>query len=174
MPHVQAPGLVLAAAYWLHMLATVVWIGGLSALSLIVLPAARKALEPPAFQSLMARMQTRLQGLGWFSLLVLGGTGMFQMSASPSYDGFLAITNPWARAILAKHLVIGLMVLASIYLTWGLLPAIQRMALLRAAGKNVDEAQAARLHKRESTLLALNLALSVLVLALTALARAAG
>jgi uncharacterized membrane protein len=166
------PGIMLAITYWLHMVATVVWIGGLATLSLIVLPAARGALEPAAYLNLVSRMQSRLQGLGWFSLVVLGVTGMFQMSSSPFYEGFLAINNGWARAILIKHLVIGLMVLTSAYVTWGLLPALQRTALRRAAGKEVDASQAARLQKRETLLLNLNLILSLLVLALTALARA--
>jgi uncharacterized membrane protein len=163
---------MLAITYWLHMVATVVWIGGLAALSLIVLPAARGALEPAAYSNLVGRMQARLQGLGWFSLAVLGVTGMFQMSSSPFYEGFLAINNGWARAILIKHLVVGLMVLTSAYVTWGLLPALRRTALLRAAGREVDAALAERLHTRETLLLNLNLVLSLLVLALTALARA--
>jgi hypothetical protein len=104
----------------------------------------------------------------------LVGTGMFQMSAHPSYSGFLAIENEWSIAILTKHFVIGLMVLTSAYLTWGLLPAIQRTALMRAAGAAVDPAQIQRLEQREAWLLQTNLLLSVVVLALTAWARTAG
>ncbi len=170
----SVPPLGITIAYWLHMLATVVWLGGLAAVSLFVLPAARKTLEPAAFGSLLTQIQARLQPVGWFSLAVLALTGMFQMSASPFYEGLLAIGNAWSVAILAKHLVIGLMVLASAYMTWGLLPALQRTVLLRAAGRKVDEDRAAALQRREVWLLRLNLALSVVVLALTALARAEG
>ena len=169
-----APPLALTVAYWLHMLATVGWVGSLAALSLIVLPAARRALEPPAFSALLARMQARLQPVAWFSLFLLAATGMFQMSSHPSYAGFLAIENTWSVAILSKHLVIGLMVLASAYLTWGLLPAIQRTALMRAAGAEIDPEQVSRLEHRETWLIWANLLLSVAVLALTAWARTAG
>lgn len=164
----------LALAYWLHMLATVVWIGGLAALSILFLPAAQKILESAAYSNLLTQVQSRLQQVGWFSLAILGVTGMFQMSAHPAYNGFLAIDSSWSAAILSKHLVIGLMILASAYSTWGLLPALRRAALLRAAGKAVDEAQAARLRKRETRLLWANVILSALVLALTAWARTAG
>jgi hypothetical protein len=75
---------------------------------------------------------------------------------------------------LAKHAAIIFMVAASSYMTWGLLPAIERAALLRAAGKQVDEAEQASLQRRELRLLHLNLVLSLLVLALTAWARVAG
>ena len=174
MNETAAPPLVLTIAYWLHMLATVVWLGGLAAVSFLVLPAARSTLDRSAYTELLTRMQTRLQSIGWFSLVVLTVTGMFQMSSSPSYSGFLAINNTWAVAILSKHLVIGLMVLASGYVTWWLLPALRRIALLRAAGRPVDDAQLDRLQRRESLLLRLTLALSVIVLLLTAWARAAG
>ncbi len=174
MPDTAAPPLVLTIAYWLHMLATVVWIGGLAALSLIVLPAARKTLNRAAYGALLAQLQVRFQQVGWFSLVLLAVTGMFQMSSSPSYEGLLAITNSWAAAILIKHLVIGLMVLVSAYVTWGLLPSLQRMALMRNAGREVVEAEAERLERREVALIRLNLLLSVVVLLLTAWARTSG
>jgi uncharacterized membrane protein len=173
MEPTAAPTIGITITYWLHMLATVTWIGGMAAVSLLVLPAARKVLEPASFAALLSRLQTRLQLVGWFSLAVLTVTGLFQMSASPFYEGFLAIRNPWAMAILFKHLVIGLMVLVSVYVTWGLLPALQRTLLLRAAGRPIDEAREASLQRREIWLLRLNLLLSVIVLALTALARTA-
>ncbi|MBE0696552.1 MAG: hypothetical protein IH586_06480, partial [Anaerolineaceae bacterium] len=97
------------------MIATVVWIGSLSALSLIVIPAARKSINGAAYSDLLARIQARIQPLGWFCMAVLVVTGLFQMSANSAYDGFLAITNNWAVAILIKHLVIGLLVLTSAY-----------------------------------------------------------
>jgi uncharacterized membrane protein len=164
----------LALAYWLHLLATVAWIGALVTLSVLVLPAAQQLLDGQTFSALIGRIRRRLQPLSWFSLLLLGATGMFQMSAHPAYEGFLAIHNSWAVAILTKHIMIGFMVLVNLYLTWGVLPAIQRTALLRATGKSVDGAQVERLMKKEASLLRLNLVLSVVVLALTAWARAAG
>lgn len=170
----DTPPFLLVTAYWLHMVATVAWIGGLAALALVVIPAARRALDPLQYSALLLQIQTRLQPVGWFSLAVLGVTGMFQMSAHPSYTGFLAISNPWAVAILVKHLAIGLLVVASAVMTWGVLPALRRAALLRAAGKPVDEAGFLRMVRSENRLLVVNLVLSLLVLALTAWARAAG
>lgn len=169
----DAPVWALAVAYWLHMLATVVWIGGLAALALIVLPAARRAMAGEVYAAFLAQVDRRLQNVGWFSLAVLGLTGLFQMSSSPFYEGFLAIDNTWSAAILAKHLVIGVMVVFSAYVTWGINPAMQRLALKRAAGREVNPAEGQRLQRREETLLRLNLLVSVIVLALTAVARSA-
>lgn len=164
--------MLLAVVYWLHMLATVVWIGGLAALSLLVIPAARSALDSAAYGALLLQIQRRLQQVGWFSLAVLGLTGMFQMSANPQYTGFLEVGSEWATAILTKHLVIGLMIAVSAYMTWGVLPGLQRNAFLRAAGKSTGP-DFKHLERREDWLLRINLLLSVIVLLLTAWARSA-
>jgi uncharacterized membrane protein len=153
------------------MLATVVWIGGLAALSLLVLPAANKSLDPQTYASLLQAIQRRLDPLGWLSLIVLVGTGMFQMSASPNYQGFLTFNNRWAIALLLKHVVFLVMVAVSAYLTWGILPRLQRAALRQAHG--IDASEPTQWRQQEIKLLRFNLFLGAIVLALTALARAA-
>jgi uncharacterized membrane protein len=163
------PTWALTIAFWLHMLATVVWIGGLAALSILVLPAARKALDAGAYAALLESIQRRLDPLGWLCLLLLLATGLVQMSANPHYQGFLAITNRWAVAILIKHIVFAGMTVVSAYLTWGLLPALRRNALLEARGQVAVGAE--RIRRQEILLLRINLILGILVLALTALAR---
>lgn len=165
------PGM-LTAIYWLHMLATVAWVGGQAALALLVLPAARKTLAGEVYSAFLGQINRRLKLVGWISLIILVGTGMFQMSASPSYQGFLSITNTWAVAIFSKHLVIGLMVVLSAYSTWGLSPALQRLALLRSKGKG-SEVEFEGLQKREEWLVRINLGIAVVVLLLTAWARSA-
>jgi uncharacterized membrane protein len=162
----------LAFAYWLHMLATVTWLGGLAALAILVIPNARRTLSPENYTLFLEKVQSRLQQVGWFSLVVLTGTGMFQMSAHPAYEGFLAIENSWSVAILAKHGVVVLMIAVSAYNTWGLTPALRRLALMRTASKELQPETTARLQKQEDFLLMLNGILSVVVLLLTAVARA--
>ncbi|GAP11459.1 copper resistance protein D [Bellilinea caldifistulae] len=162
----------LALAYWLHMLATVTWLGGLAALGILVIPNARRMLNASDYTLFLEKVQNRLQQIGWFSLVVLTGTGMFQMSAHPAYEGFLAIENSWSVAILAKHGVVALMVAVSAYNTWGLTPALRRLALMRAAGKELPSDKLMGLQKQEDRLLLLNGVLSVVVLLLTAVARA--
>lgn len=165
------PAWALSLIYWLHMLATVAWIGALSTLAILVLPAARQALEAEAYAALLQKVRRRLDSLGWLCLVLLAGTGLFQMSANPNYQGFLSVTNRWALAILLKHLLFLAMAVVSAYLTWGLLPNLQRLALRLAQGQEVPGSQ--RLWRQEATLIRLNLVLGVFVLALTAVARAA-
>ncbi len=165
----QPPDWALTVIYWLHMLATVVWIGGLAALALFVLPAARSSLEAGSYSRLLEGMQRRLDPLGWLCLAVLLFTGLFQMTASPNYSGFLAIESRWALAILLKHIVFAALAATSAYLTWGLLPRLRRLALQRLdqpAGGALQGFQ-----QQEVRLVRLNLILGIVILALTALAR---
>jgi uncharacterized membrane protein len=122
-----------------------------------------------AYAELLAALQKRLDPLGWFSVIVLLASGMFQVSSNPNYGGFLSIQGLWAGSILIKHILFGLMVLVSGYITWGLLPAMRRAALLQAHGKDTHDART--LQNREVFLLRFNLLLGVLVLLLTAVAR---
>ncbi len=131
----------LVIAYWLHILATVVWIGGLAALSIFVLPAARRTMPQKDYSTFLTAMNTRLQQVGWVCLSVLIFTGLFQMVSHPNYQGFLVIDSSWALAILIKHLAVALMLLLSIYVTWGLMPALQRIAFIQSLGKTTDAAE---------------------------------
>lgn len=158
-----------ALAYWTHMIATVVWIGGLAALALLVLPSAEKALSDEAKAALLEGIQRRFDPLAWFSLAVLVVTGLIQMSANPNYEGFLNFGNRWAVAILVKHLSIGAMVVVSAVITWGILPSLRRSAFRIARGGEAPEID--RLRKRNLALIRANLILAVLVLGFTAIAR---
>lgn len=167
----MTPYWALSIAYWLHMLATVVWVGGLTTVSLLVLPLAQRHLESRAYAAFLNDLQRRLDPIGWFSLAVLVASGLFQMSASPNYEGFLSISNRWAIAILVKHVVFIVMVSVSAYLTWGLLPQLRRSAIRLSQGQG-NTPLSEKLRRQNRRLLRLNLIFAILVLALTALARA--
>ena len=166
-----APGWVLLLSYWLHMIATVVWIGGLAALTLFVLPAAHKTLQSQHYSVFLDKIQTQLQSIGWFSLALLAVTGMFQLSSSPFYKGFLVIQNQWAWAILLKHLIIVIMVTISAYLSWGLSPNLARLTLMQTRGALKNNGLLERLQNRQLIFMRINLAAGLVILALTAWAR---
>lgn len=161
------PTWALTLAYWLHMAATVTWIGGLFFQSVVLAPALRPSLEAQAASELLRRLRERFRPIAWLSLAILIATGLTQMAGSPNYEGLITVTNRWSAAILAKHLAVGLMVLAASYQTWILQPRIERALLARKPSSQVE---AGRTYAR---LTALNVGLGILVLALTALARTA-
>lgn len=164
------PSWVMALIYWLHMLATVTWIGSIVAISVLFLPASAQALKLPDQLALIAALQKRLEPIAWFSMGLLVVTGLFQLSLSPHYDGFLALSTQWSMAILVKHSLAVIMVVVSAVQTWEVLPAIQRILLQKG---RADQASLVRLNQRERVLMRINLLLSALILLATAFARAA-
>jgi len=160
----------MALLYWLHMLATVIWIGSLAALNLLVLPTAKKTLDEDAQLRFITALQKRLEPLAWFCMGILLATGMFQMSANTHYNGFLDTSTQWSFSILIKHGLAVIMVVVSAVQTWEVIPNIQR-ALMKKGGANAEEV--AKLNRRETLLLRTNFVLSALILAATAFARAA-
>jgi len=164
------PTWALALIYWLHFIGTVVWVGSLASLSLLVLPAMKRTLNPDAQLVLIEAVQSRLEPIAWFSISLLILTGLFQMSVNPHYDGFLSTSTQWSLAILAKHLLGVVMVVVSAIQTWEVFPAIRRAILVSKKTKNLDELEALR--RREYRLLQINFIVSILILGATAVARA--
>lgn len=163
------PAWALAITYWLHLLATVAWIGAIVATSILFLPAASKALKPLDHLALIEAMQKRLEPIAWFCMSLLLLTGMFQMSVNPHYDGFVSVSTQWSVAILVKHVLGIFMVVASAIQTWEVIPSIRR-TLMKKDGANQE--QVIQLQKRETRLLRINFGLSILILLATAFARA--
>jgi uncharacterized membrane protein len=163
------PVWALALIFWLHMLATVAWIGSIISISILFLPAAQKVLKPADQLALIDAMQKRLEPIAWFSLMLLIATGLFQLSANPHYDGFLSTSGQWSISILVKHILVGIMVVVSAVQTWEVLPSIRR-TLLKKNKASPEELK--NLQQRETRLLQANFILSILILAATAFARA--
>ncbi|MCC6271298.1 MAG: CopD family protein [Microbacteriaceae bacterium] len=159
---------ILAILYWLHMLATVTWIGSLAAINLLVLPASTRTLKLVDQLSFIAAVQKRLEPLAWFCMGLLLVTGLFQLSTSPHYDGFLNTSTHWSLAILVKHGLAILMVVVSAIQTWEVLPAIHRTLMKK---EKAGEGDLENLQKKELLILRINLLLSALILAATAYAR---
>lgn len=163
------PTWAIALTFWLHLLATVAWIGSIIATSILFLPAASKTLKPVDHLALIDAMQKRLEPIAWFCMSLLLVTGLFQMSVNPHYDGFLSTSTQWSLAILTKHLLGIFMVVASAIQTWEVIPSIRRTLMNK---KNADEEKVLRLQRRETLLLRINFGISILILLATAVARA--
>jgi putative copper export protein len=163
------PTWVLALSYWVHLLATVVWLGGLALMALVAWPAVRNGL-------LAADQWIALRGrfTPWanLSLAVLWVTGFLQMTVDSNYDGFLVVDTLWAQAILIKHLAVLGMMGFGLYIQWRVHPALERTALLAGRRPEVAEAEREKLVQQENRLLRLNLVCAAAVLLCTAVATA--
>jgi uncharacterized membrane protein len=163
---------ILAISLFFHLLATVIWIGGLVILTVLVWPETRRLLaDQPAMYRFLTRLRQRFLPLSNFSLVVLVVTGLFQMTADPNYEGVLQFTNAWSQAILLKHIAVAGMVVCGVVLQFWVAPALER-ASLRAERAKDDRDEWTRLRRFEVRLTWINVTLGVLVLAFTAWATA--
>ena len=160
--------LVLATSYFFHLLATVVWLGGLAILTILVQPAAKRTLsDHPALYDFLNRLRKRCVPMANFSLAVLIAAGMVQMAGDENYLGVLDFSNSWSVAMLLKHMAVAGMAICSLAIQYGVAPALERTSLLIARGKTgtVDRE---RLQRREMQLTWVNNGLGMLVLLFTA------
>ena len=164
------PTWALALTFWLHLFATVTWVGSLAGVSLLVLPAMKRSLDAETQLIFIEALQKRLEPIAWFSMSLLLVTGLFQMSVNPHYDGFLSTSTQWSLAILIKHILGIVMVVVSAVQTWEVIPAIRRAIVRSRKNQNVEEIDSLR--RKEVLLLRMNFGLSLLILLATAFARA--
>lgn len=167
------PDWALILAYWFHMAATVIWIGGLFFQNVILSPSNTRRLQDDANSEWLERRWLRFQPLIWLSLAVLTGSGLMQMVVNPHYGGVLSLVNRWSLAIFIKHGLVIVMALLTGYQSWFTQPALERLRLKHARGLNQASQDETSLLRRRTTLSRINLTLGILVLALTAIARTA-
>lgn len=160
---------ILALSYWIHLLATVVWLGGLALLALVALPALRQgSLATNQWAALQRRFTPWVNA----SLALLLVTGFVQMTNDEHYEGFLQLNSLWSQAILVKHIAVAAMIALGAYVQWRVHPAIERLALLAEKRPQMAEAEQEQLMRQERRLLWLNLGCAVAVLFFTAVATA--
>src|SRR6478736_1503229 len=124
---------LLAFSFFLHLVATIVWLGGLLFMIVIVWPETRALIarqdQSGALLDLLDRLRKRFYPLANLSLIVLIVTGLFQMDRNPHYDGLLQLTNDWTRAILLKHVAVLGMLVVGVLAQWVVIPALDRASL---------------------------------------------
>ena len=94
----------LVIARLLHVLAVVVWIGGVAMVTLIVLPAARSAGEPSLFE----RVEQRFAAQTRWTLLVAGMSGLYLVERLGLWPRFAEARFWWMHAMVGLWLVYAL------------------------------------------------------------------
>lgn len=169
MDEFEIPFWALTFSYWLHLLATVTWLGGLTLMTLIAWPAVRgQVLTAEQWIALRRRFAPWAN----ISLVVLWITGFIQMTTDSNYEGFLVLRSLWAQAILIKHLAVIAMMGFALYIQWRVHPALERLNLLAEKKPELAQSEKAALLHQEARLLRLNLICAAAVLFFTAIATA--
>lgn len=120
-------GLVVASVIdWLHLLATVAWIGGVFINNLVLSPSARESLEPPVMGHFMSSYMKRFRVLAYVSMGVLVLTGVIMMLFSPNYAGGFDLSSLWALFLLLKHILVVVLIIIGVYILEVLNPKMER------------------------------------------------
>lgn len=154
------PITLLAIANFLHLLATVTWIGGMVVARLIIVPALAK-FPDDARRDAMAAIGQRASSYTYGAIVVFFITGLTMLSQNPNFAGFLVLSNTWTIVILIKHVVIALLVISTAYVN---------ETVNRKLRETRGTADYARWSERRKDMSDANFLLALIVLGLTAIA----
>ncbi|MFW9965294.1 MAG: hypothetical protein ACFFCX_17100 [Candidatus Sifarchaeia archaeon] len=151
--------ILLGILNWLHLVATVVWFGGLTTNVLTLMPTLRATLEPPMVGGFMNTYMKKFRPIVYVSILVLVITGVIiTLILNPSY---LGLTSEWAIVLLVKHILVAFAIIATIY---GFEILAPKVAALAAKGPSPELAQ---LQKIQLNAAKIGVIIAMLVLLLT-------
>ncbi|MGQ9632179.1 MAG: CopD family protein [bacterium] len=159
---------------WLHLLATVIWIGGMAFYVLVLIPSLA-AIDPPQRGRLLGVLIKRYAPIAWGSVILLIVTGVLITVNRAALDA-LSRTAPYRIVLAIKHVIVLAMVAIGAITSFVIGPK------LMAPPPKPEEASSGpppagpppevmKLQRRSATLGNINLALGVIVLLLTAILR---
>jgi uncharacterized membrane protein len=117
--------LILIACYWLHLIATVVWIGGITFILFIAIPSVKHVLGGEAGK-LMGEISKRFTPLANYSILFLVITGITLTGLNKQFLGIGVFENKWTLILAIKHIIVLSMVVIHFYRGLALNPKIAR------------------------------------------------
>ena len=117
--------LILATASWLHLIATVFWIGGIAFILFIDMPSARQVLGTDAGK-LMGEISKRFTPVANYSIVLLVLTGAAMVVLNNRFSSSATLENNWISILVAKHLLVFTMIVIHFYRGWILAPKIMR------------------------------------------------
>ncbi len=115
-----------------HVLAALVWLGGMFFLALVGAPVLRTVDNPELRQRLFDALGLRFRMVGWIALGVLIVTGLFNLH----FRGFLSwhvltdpqfVRSPWGTAFTVKAAAVTVMMIIEGYHDWVLGPRAGRV-----------------------------------------------
>jgi uncharacterized membrane protein len=153
----------LSVVNWFHLVATVVWIGGIFLTVTAISTAAKQSLEPPAMGRFMNSFLKRFRVLAFVSIGVLVVTGVFMMLWNKLYAGGMDFGNPWVLFVVLKHVFVLILIILCVYSLQGISPKIERL------GAKGPSPKLAKLQKLQMRIGVTNMVLGLIILAFTAI-----
>ncbi|MBT5424850.1 MAG: DUF4149 domain-containing protein, partial [Bacteroidetes bacterium] len=102
---------IYIVADFLHTLATIIWIGGMTSNFLLIMPSAKKTLEPAQMGKFMSGLMKRFKWMVYATLLTLLATGVYlDLIADEALE-----TDLMGSLMGVKHGIITVLVFLSLY-----------------------------------------------------------
>jgi uncharacterized membrane protein len=161
---------ILSLGHFLHLLATVIWLGGIIMILLVILPGAKVSLESaPLIKKLMKEITKRFTPMANISILVLIVTGLFIGHYENKSTSLLDFNTPLNTVMFLKHFLVALMVIVHFYRGLVLNPKIGKLSrkIIESKATSPLSSRVQRLQKFSLDLVKVNFALGVLVLLVT-------
>ncbi len=114
---------------FIHLMATIAWIGGMFFNFLVVMPTVGKVLDPATTGQFMKALFKRVRVVVYASLLLLFITGIPMKIASEYYVGIINFDTTWETIGFIKHVFVGLLALMAIYNFEILAPKVGKLAI---------------------------------------------
>ena len=146
-------GLVVAISYWLHLIATSVWIGGIIFVLFIAIPSSKNVLGADAGK-LMGEVSKRFTTLANYSIALLVISGVVLMGLSKQLSGIWT-PNSWTTILILKHVLVLGMIIVHFYRGLFLAPKIM---------KTISATEKATLQKLSLNLVKVNFSMGIVVL----------
>jgi uncharacterized membrane protein len=147
---------------FLHLLATVAWIGGAIYMNLVLMPALN-AIEPPARGKLMGAVSKRFTILAWSSIVVILITGYLKTPTGMLFN----TTETYGITLTVKHVLVLTMVVLAFLIMVVVVPKVNALAPKAGEKPSSEFIQAQKLLPRLSvtaTLLGIVVLLCVVLL----------
>lgn len=150
---------VLVLFHWFHLLAAVIWIGGIASILFVVLPSARKVLSGEA-ANLMKEISGKFTPMANLSVVLLIATGLALIFTDNQPAGFGESDNAWTFPFGLKLILASVMILIHFYRNLVLAPKIAR---------TTSETSKTSLQKLSLSLVKMNLIIGIAVLLLSSM-----
>ncbi len=147
---------------WIHLMATVAWIGGMLTNFVVYLPAIRKVLDPPTTGKLMGAVMKRFRLMVYISIGVFFLSGMIMGFVHGGADGIPSAGDNWLFILTMKIVVFTIMVVTAIYAFEFLAPKVAKIAA------NGPSPELLRIQKSQMLLAMIGFVMGMIILALTA------
>ena len=120
--------ILVSVINWLHLIATVTWIGGIFLNILAIFPAAMGSMDRPTMGRFLNAYTKRFQVISYVSIGILVITGAIMMLFSPNFEGVFGFSSLWSKFLLLKHIFVGALIVWGIYISKVLNPKMERAA----------------------------------------------